>query len=287
MDWRQRQCGIVAADDRSHGEACAPGRGDLLRLTDEGDPPAAVGAVAIGGTDRRAARAVIRSRRRTGFHALEQIWRELSASSRTANRFSVLGLRGRMAQSLRASPERAAPPVRFTVLVAFDSRAGVIGLMPLFEEHLLGEPTFGTTLQPFGRSQVIETLTDEPIAIFRRGYESRATADADFQRSAKTHATEAWDIAVVYGARRRQPTGRPFCLHIRPARQRRGRRGSKGRSADGGAPHVVARASSRDSPNRCGTTSATIPVASPARSVTLEDQDGSLSVRGGGSDRSI
>jgi hypothetical protein len=90
---------------------------------------------------------------------------------------------------------------RFMVVVVTDRKAGVIGIAPLYEENLLGASTFGTTLQPFGRSNAIETMTDEPIAIFRRGYEDRAVRMVTSYIAAES-PLQGWDVAVAYGTRR-------------------------------------------------------------------------------------
>jgi CelD/BcsL family acetyltransferase involved in cellulose biosynthesis len=141
-----------------------------------------------------------------GFYALEEIWRELSASSRSPTAFQswdfALEWLNRFVMARAGSATG-----RFTVVVAVEARAGVIGLTPLFEEHSLGQSNLGVTLQPFGRSHSMETLTDEPIAILRQGYEQLA-ARMLVSRIAADARNREWDIAVVHGVRSKQTATR-------------------------------------------------------------------------------
>jgi len=139
-----------------------------------------------------------------GFYALEEIWRELSASSRRPTAFQSWDFAVEWLNRFVFARAGGATG-RFTVVVAFDGSAGVIGLTPLFEEHTLGQPELGKTLQPFGRSHSMETLTDEPIAVLRQGYEHLATRMLVARIAADTRRKE-WDIAVVHGVQGKQLT---------------------------------------------------------------------------------
>ncbi len=141
-----------------------------------------------------------------GFYALEELWRELSAGSRSPTAFQSWDFALEWLNRFVMARAGGATG-RFTVVVAVEARAGVIGLTPLFEEHSLGRSSLGVTLQPFGRSHSMETLTDEPIAILRRGYEHLA-ARMLVSRIAADARNKAWDIAVVHGARSRQTATR-------------------------------------------------------------------------------
>jgi len=141
-----------------------------------------------------------------GFHALEAVWRELSQNVGAATAFQSWDFAVEWLNRFVIGRSGGATG-RFKVIVASESRVGVIGLAPLFEEHSLGQSTFGTTLQPFGRSHSMETLTDEPITLLRRGYERLATGmlTAHIARDAND---KGWDIAVVCGARSKRHSGR-------------------------------------------------------------------------------
>src|SRR4051812_6872760 len=73
-----------------------------------------------------------------GFHALEPIWRELCASARAPTPFHSWDFAVEWLDQFVTARAGSATG-RFKVIVASDARAGVIGLTPLFEEHLLGE----------------------------------------------------------------------------------------------------------------------------------------------------
>jgi len=141
-----------------------------------------------------------------GFYALEAIWRQLTASTPASTAFQSWDFAVEWLNRFVLARAGGATG-RFTVIVASESRAGVIGLAPLFEEHSLGQSNLGTTLQPFGRSHSMETLTDEPIAILRHGYEHLA-ARMLMSRIAADGRNEKWDIAVLYGIRSREKASR-------------------------------------------------------------------------------
>src|SRR4051812_35385624 len=143
---------------------------------------------------------------REGFYALEEIWRELGASSRRPTAFQSWDFAVEWLNRFVITRAGGATG-RFAVVVAFAGKAGVIGLTPLFEEHTLGQANLGTTLHPFGRSHSMETLTDEPIAILRQGYEQLATRMLISRLTADARGKE-WDIAVVQGAIGKQPSTR-------------------------------------------------------------------------------
>jgi CelD/BcsL family acetyltransferase involved in cellulose biosynthesis len=134
-----------------------------------------------------------------GFCALEAIWRELSAHSGVSTAFQSWDFAVEWLNQFVIGRAGSATG-RFRVLVACEVRTGIIGIAPLFEEHSLGQSRFGTTLQPFGRSHSMETLTDEPMAIFRQGHEQLATRLL-MARIAVDSRDKGWDIAVVYGSR--------------------------------------------------------------------------------------
>jgi CelD/BcsL family acetyltransferase involved in cellulose biosynthesis len=141
-----------------------------------------------------------------GFQALEGIWRELSQRSRRPTAFQSWDFATEWLNRFVLARVGGATG-RFAVIVASEPTVGVIGLMPLFEEHTLGQPNLGKTLQPFGRSHSMETLTDEPIAILRQGYEQVASRIL-ISHIATGARSKQWDIAVVHGAHGKQAASR-------------------------------------------------------------------------------
>jgi CelD/BcsL family acetyltransferase involved in cellulose biosynthesis len=135
-----------------------------------------------------------------GFYALEASWRELAGSSAASSAFQSWDFAAEWLERFVIGKVGGATG-RFRVLVACDIQDGVIGIVPLFEEHSLGVSKLGTTLQPFGRSHSMETLTDEPVAIYRPGHEKAATRML-MDRLAQDSRADGWDIAVVPGPRR-------------------------------------------------------------------------------------
>jgi CelD/BcsL family acetyltransferase involved in cellulose biosynthesis len=105
----------------------------------------------------------------------------------------------------------------FRVLVARDERENTLGIAPMFVEHNLGVPAFGTTLQPFGRSNAFETMTDEPMGVLDPLLAGRAVAV--FSGHLRTHARESnWDLAVSNTS----ATVETFPLKAPPALRRQG-----------------------------------------------------------------
>src|SRR5438309_1043829 len=75
---------------------------------------------------------------RDGFYALEEIWRELSASSRRPTAFQSWDFAVEWLNKFVIARAGGATG-RFAVVVAFAGKAGVVGLTPLFEEYTLGQ----------------------------------------------------------------------------------------------------------------------------------------------------
>ncbi|HXI55124.1 MAG TPA: hypothetical protein VNO55_03645, partial [Polyangia bacterium] len=82
------------------------------------------------------------------------------------------------------------------VLVLRDSRGQIVGIAPKFVEHNMGQPELGTTLQPFGRSNSFETMTDEPLMVLHRSHERQTQAAIQtFLRDSALGSR--WDMAVT------------------------------------------------------------------------------------------
>jgi CelD/BcsL family acetyltransferase involved in cellulose biosynthesis len=92
---------------------------------------------------------------------------------------------------------------RFEVVVVFDGDGNgderAVAVLPFYFENNLGRAGLGMTLQPFGRSNATEPMTDEPVALYRKGFEL-AAADAVKLHLAASRDGRAWDIAAVRGA---------------------------------------------------------------------------------------
>ena len=73
--------------------------------------------------------------------------------------------------------------------------------MPFYFERNRGIAELGLTLQPFGRSNVAETMTDEPIALYRGGFEA-AAAEAVKAHFVRTRGDRRWDLTAI-----RSPAG--------------------------------------------------------------------------------
>jgi CelD/BcsL family acetyltransferase involved in cellulose biosynthesis len=140
------------------------------------------------------------------FYALEGIWRELWAGSPASTAFQSWDFAVEWLEHFVIRRAGGATG-RFRVLVASNSRDGVIGIVPLFEERSLGRSRLGTTLQPFGRSHSMETLTDEPVGIFRPGHE-RAATRLLLANLALDSRRGGWDMAIVPGGRSMQALAR-------------------------------------------------------------------------------
>jgi len=66
----------------------------------------------------------------------------------------------------------------------------------MFDEANLADPHLGTTLQPFGRANSLETMNDEPLTVWGRGQQAFASAAiGGFLRAGAFNAD--WDLAVV------------------------------------------------------------------------------------------
>jgi hypothetical protein len=129
------------------------------------------------------------------FHALGRPWRDLWRRSVDRSPFNswefvatwwrhfVVGRHGGATGDIQ-------------VLVLRDDRDRIVGIAPEFIEHNMGQPRLGTTLQPFGRSNSFETMTDEPMMVLHRSHERQAQAAIQtFLRDSALGSQ--WDMAVI------------------------------------------------------------------------------------------
>ena len=150
------------------------------------------------------------------FLALEDEWRALWKEASDRSPFSCWEFASSWWRHFVTEGGNSATG-EFRVLVARDERENTLGFAPMFVEHNLGVPAFGTTLQPFGRSNTFETMTDEPMGALDPLLAGRALAV--FNGYLRTQAREGhWDLAVSNTS----ATVEAFALKAPPALRRQG-----------------------------------------------------------------
>ncbi|HEY2899809.1 MAG TPA: GNAT family N-acetyltransferase [Polyangia bacterium] len=130
-----------------------------------------------------------------GFLALGPRWRELWSRSPEQSPFNSWEFVSTWWQHFILGRTGGATG-EIEVLLARDQRGQIIGMSPMFVEHNMGQPELGRTLQPFGRSNSLETMTDEPMTVLHRqhGEQARAAMGAYLRDSA---IGAEWDLAVT------------------------------------------------------------------------------------------
>jgi len=139
------------------------------------------------------------------FRALEPVWRDLHARASNASPFRTWDFAAEWFRHFVQGKVGGATG-RFEIVVAKERSGRVIGLLPMFEEKSLGADGLGLTLQPFGRTHSLESLTDEPVSLLRAGCEAAAVR-ALSQHLGRRMRAEKWDIAVVPGEWSGEATG--------------------------------------------------------------------------------
>jgi hypothetical protein len=147
------------------------------------------------------------------FYQLESAWRELCARAEDASPFRSWDFAVEWFQHFVLGRVGGATG-RFEVVIAQDRQGRLIGAVPMFEECALGS-SYGSVLQPFGRGQSFETMTDEPLSLLRRGCE-REAARAISEHVARRLTTSEWDFAVVPDVPHEGATGRRALVWSRP-----------------------------------------------------------------------
>ena len=101
--------------------------------------------------------------RPAAFHALEARWRDLWAHSASPSPFFSWDF---VVEWWRAFVHAKAGGAtgEIEVVVVLDAEGQTVAIAPFFVESNLGVAAFGTILQPFGRSNSFEAMTDEPVA---------------------------------------------------------------------------------------------------------------------------
>lgn len=107
------------------------------------------------------------------FYGLENAWRELSESASWVSPFHSWDFAVEWFERFVLARAGGATG-QFKVIVVVDEDERPIGVAPMFEECVSALRELGTTLQPFGRAQSFETMTDEPIVVLRRQAERLA-----------------------------------------------------------------------------------------------------------------
>jgi CelD/BcsL family acetyltransferase involved in cellulose biosynthesis len=148
------------------------------------------------------------------FYRLESAWRELYARATDASpfrswEFTIAWFRQFVLGRVGGATGH------FEIVIAKDRQGRLVGAVPMYEERALGAAAFGSVLQPFGRGQSFETMTDEPIGLLRRGCEEEA-ARALTDHVARRLTTGEWDLAVVSGLPHRGGKGRRSLVWSRP-----------------------------------------------------------------------
>jgi CelD/BcsL family acetyltransferase involved in cellulose biosynthesis len=129
------------------------------------------------------------------FHALSRPWRDLWRRSVDRSPFNSWEFVATWWQHFVVGRNGGATG-DIQVLVVRDNRGQIVGIAPKFVEHNMGQPELGTTLQPFGRSNSFETMTDEPMMVIHRAHERQAQAAiATFLRDSALGSH--WDVAVI------------------------------------------------------------------------------------------
>jgi len=128
---------------------------------------------------------------------LEQLWRELDAHASNPSLFRSWDFTIEWLRHFVLGQVGGATG-RFEVAVAFDANARAIGAVPMFEERALGVAGLGLSLQPFGRSHSLESMTDEPTVLLRHGQEQAATRKLTAHMGRRIGVGN-WDIATLPG----------------------------------------------------------------------------------------
>jgi CelD/BcsL family acetyltransferase involved in cellulose biosynthesis len=129
------------------------------------------------------------------FRELESAWRELFAVSASPSPFHTWDFVVEWWRTFVLGQFGCATG-DWEVVVVRDGSRRVVAILPFFLEHNQGVPLLGVTLQPFGRSTSTDTMTDEPVAIHRSGFESAATAAAKRYLLAR-RGDRPWDVAAL------------------------------------------------------------------------------------------
>ena len=148
------------------------------------------------------------------FYGMELAWRELYARASDASPFRSWDFTVEWYRQFVLGQVGGATG-RFEIVIAKDQHGRLIGAVPMFEERALGAAAFGSVLQPFGRGQSFETMTDEPISLLRRGCEEEA-ARAITDHVAHHLSSGGWDLAVVSGLPHKGARGRRSFVWSRP-----------------------------------------------------------------------
>jgi CelD/BcsL family acetyltransferase involved in cellulose biosynthesis len=142
---------------------------------------------------------------------LETVWRDLSAHSVDSSPFLSWDFSYEWWRHFVRKAIGSATGY-FEIVVATDLQGRVVAIAPFFAERTMGKERFGITLQPFGRSHTLRSMTDEPVALYRAGCEAAAES-AVKTYVASRFGSANWDIAVVRGTRAiAEGGGRSFSL---------------------------------------------------------------------------
>jgi CelD/BcsL family acetyltransferase involved in cellulose biosynthesis len=129
------------------------------------------------------------------FEALEPRWRALLSHSATPSpffswEFAVEWLRHFVKRRMGGATGE------FEVVVVVDGEGRDVAIAPFYLERNLGVAAFGHILQPFGRSNSFEPMTDEPIAVFRSGRE-KDSLEA-IREYILGRGDRRWDVATLW-----------------------------------------------------------------------------------------
>lgn len=132
---------------------------------------------------------------RRGLFALESAWRDLFAHTASPSPFHSWDFAIEWWRTFVCGALNHATG-EFEVVVVSDGADRVVAILPFYLERSRGVAELGLTLQPFGRSGIAETMTDEPIALYRSGFEAR-TVDAVRSYFMKARRDRRWDMASI------------------------------------------------------------------------------------------
>jgi CelD/BcsL family acetyltransferase involved in cellulose biosynthesis len=135
---------------------------------------------------------------RAEFLALETAWRDLFAQTAVPSPFHTWDFAVEWWRTFVCGELNHATG-EFEVVVVRDAHERAVAILPFYFERSRGVAELGLTLQPFGRSGLTETMTDEPIALYRSGYEAKAV-DAVRAHLMRTASERRWDIASIRAA---------------------------------------------------------------------------------------
>jgi CelD/BcsL family acetyltransferase involved in cellulose biosynthesis len=142
---------------------------------------------------------------------LETVWRDLSAHIAHSSPFLSWDFSYEWWRHFVRNAVGSATGY-FEIVVGTDPQGRVVAIAPFFAERSMGKERFGITLQPFGRSHTLRSMTDEPVALYRAGCEAAAES-AVKAYVASRFGSATWDIAVVRGPRAiAEGGGRSFSL---------------------------------------------------------------------------